>query len=329
MTGMSSAHTSPKVHATSLGFFGALYQALTTVGGHEVAWGAADINLTKQDLDKFDVVLVGVSAPTSVSANNTYGALNIINLLYGSPKLRFVVDSPQSWQIEQSLASILNNPESLVKSFYAKRPGYQVAKAKLPELIEACSILAGAEWPTTVSPTLPWKSIESIEENLPIGAKNKVIAISLDSLLINPENQYSIDRTDTWLIDRTDTEWSKKATNSVSSEIQNIKVSKKETDSDIELKIKTSLGVFISPQKRKGGTWWTYRYIQALNSGTPIATEWRESSRLGRDWSHLPPQIEDMSDIERSYLAAKQKETYTSKLPNKQDIINSLNDILR
>lgn len=329
MTGMSSAHTSPKVHATSLGFYGALYRALTEIGGHEVAWGAADINLTKQDLDKFDAVLVGISAPTSVSANNAYGALNIINLLYGSPKLRLIVDSPQSWQIEQSLNSVLNNPESLIKDFYSKRPGYQVAKTKLPELIEACSILMKAEWPITVAPTLPWKSVESIEDVLPAGAKNKVVAINLDSLLINPENHYFMDRTDTWLTDRTDTEWSKKAANSVSSEIQNMKVSKKETDLDIELKIKTSLGVFISPQKRRGGTWWTYRYVQALNSGTPIATEWRESSRLGGDWSLLPPQIEDMSDIERSYLAAKQKASYTSKLPNKQDIINSLNNILR
>lgn len=329
MTGMSSAHTSPKVHATSLGFFGALHQALTTIGGHEVAWGVADIRLTKQDLDKFDVIFVGISAPTSVSANNSYGALNIINLLYGSPKLRLVVDSPQSWQIEQSLNSILSNPGSLIKDFYSKRPGYQVAKTKLTELVEACSILAKAEWPTTIAPALPWKSTESIEDNLPLGAKGKVVAISLDSMLINPENQYSMGRTDTWLIDRTDTEWAKKAANSVSSEIQNIKVSKKETDLDVELKIKTSLGVFISPQKRRGGTWWTYRYIQALNLNTPIATEWRESSRLGRDWSLLPPQIEDMSDIERSYLAANQKQTYTSNLPNRQDILDSLNEILK
>lgn len=329
MTGMSSAHTSPKVHATSLSFFGALYKALTTVGDHEVAWGPADINLTKQDIDKFDLILVGISAPTSVSANNAYGALNLINILYGSPKLRFVVDGPQSWQIEQSLASVLKQPESLVKDFYAKRPGFQTAKSKLGFLIEACSILATAEWPTTIFPTLPWKSVESVEENLPSGAKGKLIPINVDSLLINIENSYSASRTDSWLIDRADTEWARRATNSVSSEVQLIKLSKKETDLDIELKMKTSSGLLISPQKRRGGTWWSYRYIQALNSGTPVATEWRDSGRLCAEWGLLPSQLEDMSTIERAYVAIRQKEVYMSNIPSNQDIRDSLNEILK
>jgi hypothetical protein len=329
MTGMSSSHTSPKVHATSFGFFGALHSALTTVGGHEVTWGPADIGLTEQDLDKFDFVFVGIAAPTSVSSNNVYGALNLINILHGSPKLKFVVDSPQSWQIEQSLSSVLKQPESLIKDFYSKRPGFQAAKSKLSSLIQACSTLATAEWPTTIFPSLPWGVAESLENNLPAGARGKVVPLNLDFLLISSDSSYSINRVDTWLIDRIDTEWSKKIANLVSNEVQLVKMSKKETDSDIEVKLKSSLGLFISPQKRKGGTWWSYRYIQALNSGTPVATEWRDSSRLGSAWGVLPSKLEDMSTIERTYLATKQKESYVSNIPNKQDIINSLNEILK
>jgi hypothetical protein len=329
MTGMSSSHTSPKVHATSFGFFGALHSALTAVGGHEVTWGPADMGLTKKDLDKFDFVFVGIAAPTSVSSNNAYGALNLINILNGSPKLKFVVDSPQSWQIEQSLSSVLKQPDSLIKDFYSKRPGFQAAKSKLGSLIEACSTLATAEWPTTIFPSLPWGVAESLEDNLPAGARGKVVPLNLDFLLISSDSSYSINRVDTWLIDRIDTEWSKKIANLVSNEVQLVKMSKKETDSDIELKLKSSLGLFVSPQKRKGGTWWSYRYIQALNSGTPVATEWRDSARLGSAWGVLPSKLEDMSTIERTYLATKQKESYVSNIPNKQDIINSLNEILR
>lgn len=325
---MSSAHTSPKVHASSLGFFGVLNAALTTDEANTVVWQAVDVASTKADFDKYDAIFVGITAPTSVSANKAYGALHLINLMFDSPKLHLVVDSPQLWQIEQSLASVTRNPASLFKPFYSKRSGYELAKLDPQTYVDVCNKLLTGDWPTTIYPGLPWKSSTSVLDNLPKGASNHLVALNFDSLYISDDVSYSFDRDEVWAVDTIDTEWAQKAIHSVSNDIELVRQSKQETDRDALNRIQNSAGLFVSPQKRKGGTWWTYRYIQALNSETPVATEWRDSGAIGPEWAVLPSQLEDMAPIQRALLASHQREAYVKNIPSKEEAINSLNYLL-
>ena len=82
---------------------------------------------TKEFLDQFDSVIVGISPLTSLSANYCYGGLHVVSELLDDKRLTLLVDSPQPGQIIASLKSITANPQAFTKDFYANRQGFQQA----------------------------------------------------------------------------------------------------------------------------------------------------------------------------------------------------------
>jgi hypothetical protein len=139
--------------------------------------------------------------------------------------------------------------------------------------------------------------------------------INLDSYLI--ENLESDEpRREKWVADTYRTDWAKSTAASLIYPNSPMKWNKGWTDIQVLGQIMKSIGVLISPHK-KDGTWWTYRYIQALNTLTPVATEWKESSKLGEPWSVLAANIEAMHPENRRILAMAQKDLYISYIPSK------------
>jgi hypothetical protein len=99
------------------------------------------------------------------------------------------------------------------------------------------------------------------------------------------------------------------------------------TDEQVYEQIKRSSGAIISVNKGDG-SWWTYRYIQALNAGTPVYTSWAETSNIGESWSHLAHTIEDMSDSVKVGLSIRQRIDYLKNIPNKTESIKQLESLL-
>jgi len=315
LTGMASSHVSPKAHSTNFGFFAALNDSLL-IDGHEVIWAPSSISLSAEDLDIYDAVFVGIVPPTSVSANKAYGALNVIQKLFYSKKLFLVVDSPQCWMIEHSLALVVKQPEKLVSSFYNKRSEYSVASSPdtLGRLADACEKLLNEKWPTTIYPNLPWKTDLSVSQLLPKGASESLIGLNLDSFYINtflPEP--NLDQLN-WVTTESNGSWSTALSRTIRHSIAPARASKADTNEKVSETISNAIGVLIAPQRRKGGTWWSFAYVQALNELVPIATEWRESSKIGKSWNVLASEIEDMTPIDRYFLAVKQREDYLNSI---------------
>jgi hypothetical protein len=326
ITGMSAQHASPSSNQKNLNFAGVV-SSVIGASGHEVTWASPSVYMTKESLDAYDVVLVGVCPITSVGANRVYGALSVISLLWGSNKLRLFVDGPSQSQIEVSLKSSLSNPQSIVKSFFSYRKEYSNVSSDLDiqsRIMNGIELLLNEDWVTTIVPSLPWTQFEHIK--LSKNAKSNLELVNLDAhLIINQPT--SNEKAEKWCVDSYSSKWSKSVVSSLTLPHSPMKWSKGWTDEQVMSQVSRSVGAIISPDQRDG-TWWSYRYIQALNSNTPIVTDWKDSQSLGFEWTILASSIESMSQQKKDLLATAQKELYVASIDSKKKSTDKLKNIL-
>ena len=326
ITGMSAPQVSPNANSRSLSFAGLLNSVLIDAG-HEVTWGDPSVHMTEESLNTFDSVLVGIAPLTSVGSNRAYGALHVINKLWDSGKLTLFVDSPNTSQIEVSLKAISNNHDNLVKPFYSYRKEYDFVSSDVlakGSVLMGIERLMGDEWVTTIYPALPWKANNQIK--LPANAKVNLHSVNLDAYLLNKEPS-DADRREKWVVDAPNSPWAKDTVQTLSLPQSPMKWNKGWTDEQVFEQICRSIGVLISPDK-KDGTWWSYRYVQAINSGTPIVTEWKESHSIGDAWGILASNIDSMSQSKRDLIATAQRESYVANIPSKKAALEKLQQLL-
>lgn len=312
-TGMSSSHVKESKNQS---FFKTLSKVYGELG--EVTWAKPSLSWSRSDLEAFDQIVFGFSPPTSLGANYLYGALHVLNLMYESPKLRIVVDSPQMWQYKNSVKAFKRDPDQIFGSFYERRQNFKEAKdGKIRSEVEQLAQKMGTvDWPITYTPLLPWSDQKSVAAKIPFINEDSVVSLNLDSFLLEDQTP-EIGRKEQWGVDNVKSPWWKVVSQTTSVPSVSIKNSKKPKDSEVEERIKMSMGLAVSPQDRKLGTWWSYRYIQGMNTTTPIATYWQDTFGFSDNWSYLAYQIEDMQPYERQHIAFQQKREYKEAIPNK------------
>lgn len=327
ITGMSASQTSVNANKRSLSFAGVIEKALTETGS-QVIMLEPDITWERENLDYYDVVLVGVSPLTSLSAHYAYGALHVINLLKGSDKLRLFIDAPNPAQISASLRAITAWPDNLVKPFYSNRRGHSLASQDNTRnaLMQAVTLLDKETWPTTIFPHLPWGDKKAVSADLPKGAQNSLHGVNLDSFLLKRPNDPLEDRTARWAADNPDSTWTKKILATLRYPAMPMKWNKGWSDLQVEEQVRQCVGALITPHKNT--TWWTYRYAQAMNTATPIATEWKESCVVSHHWAYLASTIEDMSPKQRIDLSLEQSRTYLAAVGSKKDAVDYLHGLI-
>ena len=297
--------------------------------GHDVVQMDPEVTWNADDLKEYDVVLVGVSPLTSLSANRVYGALNVINVLLKSDKLRLFIDAPEPTRITTSLRAMMKTPGNMTKPFYSYRKGF--AHASKPEvtesLLDLVEFLLSEAWPITLYPSLPWQDKTSVTSQLPEGAQNSLVGINLDSYLLSNQDALEVERRDKWVVDSFSTAWIKSTISTLENPTVPMKWNKGWTDDQVFDQITRGIGALVTPHL-VGGTWWSYRMIQCMNACTPIATEWKESGSLGDEWMYLASRIESLSTEERVALAAKQRELYANAVPSRRDAAVHLIDAL-
>jgi hypothetical protein len=289
---------------------------------------APSVEWTEEYLNSYDAVFVGLLPPTSPSANKVYGALNVISLLAESPKLKFVIDHPQVWQFKSSIASIAKNLDSIFTPFYRTKSEYVLAHKNKEKLSRAIKLLSSEAWPTTVYPALPWSKDKTVLEFLPGVASDNIFGLNLDSFLISEEFPGLGPRVDEWQVEYPNTTWSKKISKLTSYPIDKVKPNIRSTDSDVLSRISSSAGLILAAQDRGVGTWWSYRLIQALNSMTPVITEWKESQEISTSWGVLIGEVEDMDPTDRIKLAVLQKASYLKSIPSQDEVLESLKKLI-
>lgn len=328
ITGMSAPHTSTNTNRRSLSFAGALGMVLTEQG-HEVIQDEPDISWNINDIQDYDVVLVGLSPLTSLSANHVYGALNLIDLLIESDKLKFFIDAPEPTRITASLRSISKTPDNLTKPFYSYRKGFTYASVPgmAQNLMDVINYLLTEKWPTTLYPSLPWSGTGKVISQLPSGASEELKPINLDSYLLTTQETFEVEKREKWVVESYNTSWIKTVTETLQNPTVPMKWNKGWTDSQVFAQISSGIGSLISPYQT-GGTWWSYRLIQSMNASTPIATDWRESSAIGESWMYLASHIETLSLQERIDLSHQQRKDYMESIPSRRDAAVDVSDAL-
>lgn len=328
LTGMTASQSSPSANRKSLAFAGVI-ESVLTAKGHDVTWADPSVETTKEQLEQFDVVLVGIAPITSMSANRVYGALSIIDLMWTSPKLTIFVDTPNASQLSVSFNAMLNKPENFTKSFYSYRKEYKLVSESSElssRLLKIISWLNESQWPNTIYPALPWK-LDRDSLKLPKQALASVTPVNLDSFILSEPSVDDSIRREKWLIDH-NTDWTKKVLGNSSFPTFPMKWNKGNTDVDVYEQMLRASGVVISNHK-KDGTWWSYRYIQALNSGTPIVTDWQESQTLGKEWSVLASTVESMPQGARNLIAKAQWDLYKNRIMPRTKAYEALKYVLR
>jgi len=327
VTGMSAPQASQKANSRGLSFTKVVVDALSELG-HEVHWSLPSLDWTEEDLSLFDSVVVGVSPLTSLSANYSYGGLHAIGELKDSDKLTLLIDAPQVAQIGAGLRAVRSNPDSLTKAFYSNRPGYQrVTDSSVSKrLLATAEWLLDEQWPTTIYPELPWKDSDSTEQLLPSGAKGALVGINRDIALI--EKDLLTARREKWVVDSYTTPWAKSTVKTISLPTAPMKWHKGCDDVMVQTQIARSIGALITPY-RQDGTWWSYRYAQALSAYTPIATGWQESGKLHDSWSFLAATIESASQNIRDGISIEQRESYVAAIPSIIETNKKLQDTLK
>jgi hypothetical protein len=313
ITGMSASQGSAKLNSRSLGFTGAVNRSLIN-SGHEVVWEIPSIDWTDDFFESFDAIIVGVSPITSLSANYMYGGLNTIDRTVDTGKLTLLVDAPTPRRIGASLRTTLAKPETFTKDFYSSKHGFQRAAepAVRTRLLSTVERLLEQDWPTTIYPSLPWQDSQKVAQQVTAQMAKNLIGLSLDAELI--EQVEGSDKRLKWSADELNSPWTKSVLPSLIYPVSPMKWHKGWEDSLVKDQLARSTGALIAPHQ-KDETWWTYRYVQAINTGTPVATYWQETMGLDYSWSLLAAEIETLSTEKRDNIANKQRCSYIDAIP--------------
>jgi hypothetical protein len=231
-------------------------------------------------------------------------------------------------QIGASLRSIIGTPDNLVKPFYSKRRGYSVAAEKetSARLLETTRRLLEEEWPATIYPSLPWHDAEAMRAQFPDGTKT-LYGVNLDAFLVSGEPpRWDKTTASCWVADDPKAAWIQKIVPTIGDEVAPMKNDSWQSDDDVDKRIGESRGSLITSHRE--GTWWTYRIIQSLNNGTPVATDWREASIIGSSWGILPSAIESLYGRDIENLAWNQLDEYMQHIPSRDEAGKALKTII-
>ena len=312
-TGMGSHHCKRPENVT---IFSILEDALSA--NAEITWSSPSVNWKRGDLENFDLIIFGFMPPTALSANKIYGALNVLSLMFDSPKLKLVVDSPQIWQYKNSINAVIKNPSILLGDFYSRREGFEAAKRNKTFVEKATAHMMVSEWPEILYPYLPWNSEEKIASILSFSSAENLTPVYLDSFLIDPEPA-RIGRKDIWAVESPKNSWISSISKTLSFPQENTKIGRKTNDEYAKEVIENSVGLLLPPQERNDIIWWNYRISQALNTSTPIVTYWPETRDFSSSWAMLGYQVEDMSPAQRQTLASTQRNSYMDYFPSSSE----------
>lgn len=324
VTGMASSHTKP---STSTSFFNTLVKGVETFAS--VEWATPSVSWTKEFLDGYDSIIVGVLPPTSLSANKVYGAMHVISTMYDSPKLRLVVDHPQIWQFKASLASIDRDVANLFTPFYSKRREFKLASTNphAQSIKNAATRMLNEAWPKTIYPDMPWKTRESVGKFISTADHSRLVGVNLDAHLLE-EPTVASETSQTWVADSPKSSWTRKVEKLLAHSVNPLKTAPKESEELVKNRLASSLGVLVAPQDRGVGTWWSYRYIQAMNFLVPIYSDWADTGKLADSWYILGSSIEELPRDQRINIALSQRDAYLKAIPTKEESLQLLKSVV-
>lgn len=320
ITGCTASQTSSKNIERHPSFTGMLSKSMSELG-HEVVISYPRFSYTKEYLDSFDLIFVGLSSPSNLSAHYAHGAFAIAEIARELGKLKLIIDMPEPQKIKNTIRDFYNKTDDFYKSFYQRRVQYQDAlKKENREKIDSfVNHLHTEQWEQSYVPSMPWFSKSTVTEALPNLSEENIVTLCYDRALIDSVE----DRTEPvygsyWCADNTKSTWTKKISKTIQFPIHPTRYNNYSSSEAVIEKIKNSTGTLISTYQG-GDPWWSVSIPQTLMAGVPVVTDWRHTAELGAEWAYLPSTIEEMSPEEKLRVAQSQKDFYREAAPSYED----------
>ena len=332
LTGATASQV-PSERDTSSSTFSSLVVEALRKDKHDVTWVKPSVDMTKDYLEEFDSVVVGIAPPNSTAAHRIYGSLSIAKYAQELGTLRLMIDAPEPKRVWDGLRAMHNKPEDLTKPFYSNRYEYRKTSDKktLVRLHKAIDMLYTKEWPRTIYPSLPWMPAAPVSSKIPMMSESDSIGLNYDSRTISTVTALVPDSEDSdyWIADFPSTQWSQRIGKTLRYQISPAKGSRWERSEDSLSRLQSSIGCLISTHSQ-GMPWWSPTLAQALRHKVPVVTDWSLSSMLGPEWSVLAQSVEEMSMDERVAMAERQKASYLKAVPSwKSSVQSTCNALLR
>lgn len=321
LTGMTAQQVAPASHRRAANFMGLIWDLLREGGHHEVDWREPSVTWSKKDIEEqYDHVFIGVASPLAMGASRAYGALSLMSELKYSKRVTYVVDAPDPDLITRGLRSVLTNPESLTKPFFSNRREYELSRrpAVNARLQEQVARLLTEDWPTTISPGMPWTNQNQLALELPRVRLGSLRTLNLDYQILGrpwPEVSPGTPQTPlAWAYERSpDRRWLPSLNLAVpTAELKgNHRI---ETDSVHAEQIRRSYGLLVGPHR--GHTWWTPKAAMALAIGRPVfSASWDQARAYCPSWDAIPGPYELATQETRLELAKRQREELLAHIP--------------
>lgn len=299
VTGSSSSYL-PKTGKTT--FTGLVADSMSG----NVTWTSPKGLFTKKQIQEYDHIVVGISAPTSVSSYWIHGTLALIEAAEKAGNLTIVIDQQEPRKVWSSLVSVANNPEILYKDFFSLRPDRDVmSKDRIQRVVQ--SIAEKTIDADFIAPRYVWGSDNMDQYGVPDLNVSFIVPDGLIDLtdLICPPGANALSH---WLCVDKSSSWIKNTSKILETEVHHLTY---KNDSEMLRKLSESSGL-LSPIYEKSQPWWSTDVFYSLYANTPVVTDWSLTAYLGSSWGYLPVQVEAMSALERDKLARSQVESYVN-----------------
>lgn len=329
VTGFTASQCSESANNRLSTFTGLFKNALDKLEC-DVDWDRPSLDMNKDYLDQYDLIIVGIASPHSVASNYAYAGLWVASQAKELNKLRLLIDAPDPYWIWSGIRDCYNNPQKLFKDFYRRRENYIEAQdSKYAESIyRFISHLYTEQWVKTIVPSMPWFSKDVVSNSIKNLSNDGIIGICYDREMIDTsEDRLEPSYGSYWCADAPKSAWTKKAIQSLHLEVSPIKVSKYDKNNEILNRIENSIGTLVSTYQNND-PWWSIAISQSIAVGVPVVTDWRHTSWVGAEWAFLPSKVEEMSPTQRLTLAQNQKDFYRDATPSQEDSLQKTAEAL-
>ena len=320
ITGCTPAQSSSDSMRRTVSFTSLLYDAFETLG-HEVFLTKPYFHYTKEFLNQYDLVFVGLSSPSSLSAHYAHGAFALANKAKELGKLRLIIDTPNLKKTKTIIQEFYNKPDNFYKSFYSRRMQYIEACTleNRQQIASFISYLHNEKWVQTFVPSMPWFSKKAITKYISNVNEDDIIPLCFDRVLLDESDDRSIPVLNNyWCADNVKTPWTIKISKNLNLPVYSTRNNNYSTNEMVLDKMSNSVGTLVSTYQN-GDAWWSIAIAQSLIAGVPVVTEWRHTAELGAEWAYLPSTVEEMSPEERMNMAQNQRDFYREAVPSYTD----------
>lgn len=321
ITGSTASQCSVEAQRRNVKFSSMLNRALN-ISGHNSFIDIPSVEMTLEDVSKYDSVIVGLSPFTSMSSHRIYGALHTLGLALDAGNAKILLDAPDPYLVFKSFRSVISNPSILTKRNYSSRSQYSsvVSDSKVRnKIMETIEVVANTSIPTIV-PNSSYFEVNRLDYGMPESNNDMdLINLNLDAMW-NQVFNASGSQSKYWSSDDAKSFWSTSVEKTLSKPVLALKRTAYDTEYEYVERLKNSYG-FLVPTYKNNLPWWSPNIMLSLSHGTPVFSDWRLTSIMGEYWSSLPVYAETLTVEEKIEYARAQIMSYLEITPDWADSI--------